>query len=557
MTNKQWRKEAVVYQIYPRSFQDSTGSGVGDLNGITRRLDYLKDLGVDVIWLSPVYASPNVDNGYDISDYRRINPEFGTMEDFDRLLAEAHSRGIKIVMDLVVNHTSDQHPWFIESRSSKDNPKRDWYIWRDGFRGGPPNELRSVFSGSAWQFDEKTGQHYLHLFAAAQPDLNWANPDVREAVFSMMSWWLDKGIDGFRMDVIDAIYKPDSALAVSGKKAETCFGNPGVHVYLKEMRGKVLSKYEIMTVGETSSVTTETAPLYAGNDGAELDMVFQFEHTWIDNDKKFGKWRPVPFKLSKLKALLSRWQTALYGKAWNSLYWDNHDQPRVVSRFGDDSSDENRIRSAKMLALCLHMMQGTPYIYQGEELGMTNMPFQNLEDCRDVEIFNAYRELVIEKKLLTLDQLMEGVRKLGRDNARTPMQWDASENAGFSAGTPWIPVNPNYTHINAASQTGDAGSVFSFYKKLIRLRKEHPVIVYGNYELLLPNEERVYIYRRSFEGEALLVICNFTGKEICDIDLNVLGAEKGELLISNYEADKISNTRLLPYEARACFGMLV
>jgi oligo-1,6-glucosidase len=524
---------------------------VGDLNGITGRLDYLKNLGVDVIWLSPVYASPNVDNGYDISDYQRINPEFGTMEDFDRLLAEAHSRNIKIMMDLVVNHTSDQHPWFIESRSSKNNPKRDWYIWRDGFKGDPPNELHSVFSGSAWQYDDKTYQYYLHLFATGQPDLNWANPDVREAVFSMMTWWLNKGIDGFRMDVIDAIYKPESALAVSGKKAETCFGNPGVHVYLKEMCQKVLSKYDIMTVGETSSVTTETAPLYAGNDGAELNMVFQFEHTWIDQDKEFGKWLPAPFKLSKLKTVLSHWQTALYGKAWNSLYWDNHDQPRVVSRFGDDSSDESRIRSAKMLALCLHMMQGTPYIYQGEELGMTNMPFQNLEDCRDVEIFNAYRELVSEKKLLTKEQLMDGVRKLGRDNARTPMQWDASENGGFSAGTPWIPVNPNYTNINAASQTGDADSVFSFYKKLIRLRKEHPIIVYGNYELLLPNEERVYAYRRNFKGEALLVICNFTGKEISDIDLSALGAGKGTLLISNYGTDQINNSRLLPYEGRA------
>jgi oligo-1,6-glucosidase len=556
MNNRQWWKEAVVYQIYPRSFQDTTGSGVGDLNGITWRLDYLKDLGINVIWLSPIYESPNVDNGYDISDYRKINPEFGTMEDFDRLLSEAHRRNIKIVMDLVVNHTSDQHPWFLESRSSKDNPKRDWYIWRDGSKDGPPNDLRSVFSGSAWQYDEKIGQYYLHLFAVGQPDLNWANPEVREAVFSMMTWWLDKGIDGFRMDVIDAIHKPESALAVSGGKAESCFGSGGVHGYLKEMRQKVLSRYDIMTVGETSSVTTKTASLYAGNDGAELNMVFQFEHTLIDHDSEFGKWRPVPFQLSKLKEIFSRWQTALYGRAWTSLYWDNHDQPRIVSRFGEDSTEELRVRSAKMLALCLHMMQGTPYIYQGEELGMTNMPFQKFEDCRDVEIFNACRELVTEKKLLTLEQLMEGVRKLGRDNARTPVQWDASKNGGFSTGTPWIAVNPNYVNINAASQVGDDDSVYRFYKKLIRLRKEYPVIVYGNYELLLPEDDRIFAYHRNSETKnpgspALLVICNFTGKELIGIDLSALGAGTGKLLIANYAADKISDTRLLPCEGRA------
>jgi oligo-1,6-glucosidase len=559
MSTKQWWKEAVVYQVYPRSFQDTTGSGVGDLNGITRRLDYLKDLGVDVIWLSPVYDSPNVDNGYDISDYRRINGEFGTMEDFDRLLAEAHRRGLKIVMDLVVNHTSDQHPWFRESRSSRDNPKRDWYIWRDGFEGGPPNELGSVFSGSAWEYDETTAQYYLHLFAKAQPDLNWANPAVREAVYSMMRWWLDKGIDGFRMDVIDAIHKPEASVAVTGRKAPSCFGSPGVHDYLKEMHQKVLAAYDIMTVGETSSVTVETAPLFAGNDGAELNMVFQFEHTWIDQDKDLGKWRPLPFDLLKLKEIFSRWQTALHGRAWNSLYWDNHDQPRIVSRFGNDSTEELRVRSAKMLALCLHMMQGTPYIYQGEELGMTNMSFQSLEECRDVEIFNAHRELVREKKRLTQEQFMEGVRKLGRDNARTPMQWDASVNGGFSTGTPWIGLNPNYPGINAAAQTGDPDSVWSFYRKLIRLRKEHPVIVYGNYEALLPRDKRVFAFRRTFEGQSLLVLCNFTGDEITDLDLARLGAANpgagpGELLIANYGAAELSAARLLPYEGRAWLG---
>ncbi|GHV56021.1 oligo-1,6-glucosidase [Spirochaetia bacterium] len=562
MEKKTWWKEAVVYQIYPRSFQDSTGSGVGDLNGITQRLDYLKDLGVDVIWLSPVYASPNVDNGYDISDYRAIMDEFGTMEDFEKLLSESHKRGLKILMDLVVNHSSDRHPWFIESRSSIDNPKRDWYIWRDGFKGGChpegglPNDLRSVFSGSAWTKDEKTGQYYMHNFAAAQPDLNWANADVRNAVYDMMGFWLDKGVDGFRMDVIDAIDKPASALAVSGGKAETCFGNPGVHEYLKEMNQKVLSRYGIMTVGETSSVTVETAPLYAGNDGKELNMVFQFEHTWVDHDKDLGKWKPLPLDLPKLKKILSRWQTALHGRAWNSLYWDNHDQPRIVSRFGNDSTEELRVLSAKMLAACLHMMQGTPYIYQGEELGMTNYPFNSLEECNDVEIHNAYRELVTEKKLLTHEEMMKGIRKLSRDNARTPMQWDEGNNAGFSAGTPWMMVNPNYKTINAAVQVHDPESVFSFYKRLIGLRKEHPVIVYGDYELLLPEDERLFVYRRRFEGAGLLVLCNFTSQRITGIDIEALRNDDDKLLIGNYHGTETEKKVIMPYEARVYYSSI-
>ncbi|GHT66015.1 oligo-1,6-glucosidase [Spirochaetia bacterium] len=562
MEKKTWWKEAVVYQIYPRSFQDSTGSGVGDLNGITQRLDYLKDLGVDVIWLSPVYASPNVDNGYDISDYRAIMDEFGTMEDFEKLLSESHKRGLKILMDLVVNHSSDRHPWFIESRSSVDNPKRDWYIWRDGFKGGChpegglPNDLRSVFSGSAWTKDEKTGQYYMHNFAAAQPDLNWANPDVRNAIFDMMKWWLDKGVDGFRMDVIDAIDKPASALAVSGGKAETCFGNPGVHEYLKEMNQKVLSRYGIMTVGETSSVTVDTAPLYAGNDGKELNMVFQFEHTWVDHDKTLGKWKPLPLDLPKLKKILSRWQTALHGRAWNSLYWDNHDQPRIVSRFGNDSTEELRVLSAKMLAACLHMMQGTPYIYQGEELGMTNYPFNSLEECNDVEIHNAYRELVTEKKLLTHEEMMKGIRKLSRDNARTPMQWDDGKNAGFSAGTPWMGINPNYKTINAAAQVSDPESVFSFYKRLIRLRKEYPVIVYGDYELLLPEDERLFVYHRRFEDASILVLCNFTSQRITGIDIDALRNDDDKLLIGNYHDTETEKKVIMPYETRVYYSSI-
>ncbi|MDR1287064.1 MAG: alpha-glucosidase [Treponema sp.] len=544
MNPKEWWKETVVYQIYPRSFKDSTGSGVGDLNGVTEKLDYLAELGAGVIWLSPVYESPNVDNGYDISDYLSIMKEFGTMADFDRLLSEAHRRNIKIVMDLVVNHTSDRHPWFIESRSSRDNPKRGWYIWRDGYKGpdgktGVPNKLESVFSGPAWKYDEKTGQYYLHLFASAQPDLNWANLDVRNAVFDIMNWWLDKGIDGFRMDVIDAIHKPESAVAVSGKDAETCFGSPGVHGYLKEMRRKVLAGRDIMTVGECSSATVKTARLFAGSGGSELNMVFQFEHTWIDHDKQFGKWRPLPYKLSRLKEILSRWQTGLYKKGWNSLYWDNHDQPRAVSRFGDDSTEENRVRSAKMLAACLHMMQGTPYIYQGEELGMTNMPINSLDGLNDVEIFNAYRELVEEKKLLTRDEIMTGIKKLGRDNARTPMQWNTSANAGFTTGKPWMKVNPNYKTINAASQIHDPESVFSFYRRLIRLRREYPVIVYGDYKLLLPGDEKLFVYRRRHEGKTLFVLCNFSGEKAAAPAIpEFKKAEKsGKLLIANYNED--------------------
>jgi oligo-1,6-glucosidase len=553
---KKWWKEAVVYQIYPLSFQDSTGSGTGDLNGIISRLDYLKNLGIDVIWLSPICESPGVDNGYDISDYQAIDPRYGSMADFDRLLAEAHRQGLKIVMDLVVNHTSDQHPWFLESRSSQENSRRDWYIWRDGFKGGPPNELRSVFSGSAWQKDEASGQYYLHLFTVEQPDLNWANPDVRNAVYDMMRFWLDKGVDGFRMDVIDAICKPDSALAVSGGPAENPFGYAGVHDYLREMNEKVLSHYDIMTVGETSSATVKSAALFAGNDGRELNMVFQFEHMFFDRDEQLGKWRAKEFNLADLKKILDAWQTGLYGRAWNSLYWNNHDQPRVVSRFGNDTGEESRTRSAKMLGLCLHLMQGTPYIYQGEELGMVNTPLRSLEDCRDVEVFNAYRELVEEKKLLSHGEMMAGIQKSSRDNARTPMQWDGTNNAGFSAGEPWIPVNPNYRAINAAIQAGDPNSVRSFYQRLIKLRKEHPIIVYGDFEDLLPGDKRVYAYRRRLGDQSLVAICNFSGTEIRGIDLNALGAGDGELLISNYAAETLDNARLLPYEGRAFLSAL-
>ena len=541
-----WWKEAVIYQIYPRSFMDSNGDGIGDLQGIISRLDYLKYLGIDVIWLSPVYKSPNDDNGYDISDYQDIMDEFGTMEDFDELLAAAHARGIKIVMDLVVNHTSDEHQWFVESQKSKDNAYRDYYIWREGKDAQtPPNNWGSCFGGSAWQYDEKTGMYYLHLFSKKQPDLNWDNPKVRGEVFEMMTWWCEKGIDGFRMDVISMISKtkemPDGK---NGDFGPYCIHGPNVHHYLREMNEKVLSKYDIMTVGETAGVTTTLAQQYAGEDAHELDMVFQFEH--VDGDGKYGKWTDEKIPLVTLKEPLSRWQTELYGKAWNSLFWDNHDQPRAVSRFGDDRPMYREV-SAKMLATCLHMLQGTPYIYQGEELGMTNYPFQRPSDFRDIESVNAYREWCSEGRL-SHEVFWPCITFKSRDNARTPVQWDDSPHAGFTTGTPWIAVNPNYTEINAKAETADPDSVFHYYKKLIALRKAYPVVVYGKYEMMMEDSEELYVYTRAFEKESLLVVCSF-----CDHDTNfTLPAEfaGASCLICNVE-NEYGNPKmtLKPYEA--------
>ena len=509
--NRTWWKEAVIYQIYPRSFMDSNGDGIGDLQGIISRLDYLKYLGIDVIWLSPVYKSPNDDNGYDISDYQDIMDEFGTMKDFDELLAAAHAHGIKIVMDLVVNHTSDEHKWFMESRKSKENAYRDYYIWREGKDAQtPPNNWGSCFGGSAWQYDEVTGMYYLHLFSKKQPDLNWDNPNVRKEVFDMMTWWCDKGIDGFRMDVISMISKtkemPDGK---NGDFGPYCIHGPNVHQYLQEMNEKVLSKYDIMTVGETAGVTTTLAQQYAGEDTHELNMVFQFEH--VEGDGKYGKWTDAKIPLVTLKKTLSRWQTELYGKAWNSLFWDNHDQPRAVSRFGDDRPMYREV-SAKMLATCLHMLQGTPYIYQGEELGMTNYPFQSPDDFRDIESINAYKEWCSEGKL-SHEVFWPCIIFKSRDNARTPVQWDDSPQAGFTTGTPWIAVNPNYTTINAKAETADFNSVFHYYKKLIALRKENPIMVYGKYEALMEDSEELFVYTRTMENEKLLVVCSFCDHE--------------------------------------------
>ena len=551
MMKRTWWKEAVVYQIYPRSFMDSNGDGIGDLKGITSKLDYLNYLGIDVIWLSPVYRSPNDDNGYDISDYRDIMDEFGTMEDFDELLKKAHEKGIRIVMDLVVNHTSDEHAWFIESRKSKENPYRDYYIWRKGKDGGnPPNNWGSCFGGPAWQHDEETDMYYLHLFSKKQPDLNWDNPKVREEIFDMMSWWCDKGIDGFRMDVISMISKhkemPDGkVIDLYGDFGPYCVNGPNVHTYLQEMNEKVLSKYDIMTVGETSGVTTELAKQYAGEDTHELNMVFQFEH--VESDGKYGKWTDEKISLICLKNILSRWQTELYGKAWNSLFWDNHDQPRAVSRFGDDRP-EFREASAKMLATCLHMMQGTPYIYQGEELGMTNYPFGDLQDFRDIESIHAYQDWC-ESGIVSHEEFWPCLLKKSRDNARTPMQWDDTEHAGFTEGTPWIAVNPNYKEINAKAGTEDICSVFHYYKKLISLRKHNPIIVYGKYELLLPEDENLYVYTRTLEEEKLLVVCSFTDQETAfSISEEFVGAE---CIISNTGREKYEAGEMIlnPYES--------
>ena len=547
-----WWKEAVIYQIYPRSFQDSNGDGIGDLNGITMHLDYLKKLGIDVIWLSPVYKSPNDDNGYDISDYRDIMTEFGTMEDFDRMLAAAHERGIKIVMDLVVNHSSDEHKWFIESRKSKDNPYRDYYIWKDPKDGHEPTNWGSNFSGSAWKFDETTGQYYLHLFSEKQPDLNWENPKVRDEVYDMMTWWCDKGIDGFRMDVISMISKvqsyPDGEVfdGVYGNANPYVCNGPRVHEFLQEMNRRVLSRYDIMTVGEAAGVTVDEAKRYANNEGTELNMVFHFEHTdgSSNSESVIGKWTVNPPRLSYVRGILNKWQTELEGKAWGSLYWDNHDQPRAVSRFGNDSKEWREI-SAKMLATVLHMQKGTPYIYQGEEFGMTNTHFDSIDDCRDIEEINAYQQYVVDHKLVDSETMLRCFDTIARDNARTPVQWNDSPNAGFTTGTPWINVNPNYTEINAEAALADPNSVFYYYQKLISLRHTTPIIVYGTFRPLLESSEVIYAYERDLDGKVLTVAANWTDKEQECTLFDDLG---GEELISNYESHK--DGVLQPYEAR-------
>lgn len=508
---KNWWKESVIYQIYPKSFCDSNGDGIGDIRGIISKLDYLQTLGVDVIWISPIYESPDFDNGYDISDYQAIKQVFGSMDDFDELLSKAHQKGLKILMDLVVNHTSHLHPWFIESQQGKDSKKRDFYIWKQGKADAPPNNWGAWFGGSAWTKSPATDEYFLHIFSPYQPDLNWENAGLRQEVYQMMRWWLDKGIDGFRMDVISLISKhpdfPDGEIESGeyGNLKPFVANGPKVHDYLKEMRREVLSKYDIMTVGEASGVTIEEASKYANIDGSELNMVFQFEHMDLDGGETF-KWNLDKIDLVELKKTLSKWQVDLEGKAWNSLYWCNHDQPRMLSRLGN--TGDLREMSAKMLATCLHLMQGTPYIYQGEELGMTNIEFTDIAEVNDIESINAYMTLT-QSGLYTEDEMLKIISYKGRDNARTPMQWDTTSNAGFTSGKPWIKLNPNYQTINAAEQLGREDSVYHYYRQLVSLRKHEEIVVYGHYHLHDLENKEVYAYTRTFDHKTWLIICNF------------------------------------------------
>lgn len=555
MTNPEWWRSAVVYQIYPRSFADATGDGVGDLPGITAHLDHLERLGVDVVWLSPVYRSPMDDNGYDISDYHDVDPIFGTLDDFDTLLADVHRRGMKLVMDLVVNHTSDEHPWFAESRSSKDNPKRDWYWWRParpghvpGGPGAEPTNWGSFFSGPAWEYDETTGEYYLHLFSRKQPDLNWENPEVRQAVYAMMRNWLDKGVDGFRMDVMNLISKdpalPDGKVRPGqeyGERDAAVVDGPRVHEFVAEMHREVFAGIDrdLLLVGETPGVSIEEARKYTDPARGEVDMVFHFEHMQVDRGAT--KWDVRPFEMPTLRACLARWQDGLAESGWNSLYWDNHDQPRVVSRWGDDG--ECRVESAKLLATVLHLQRGTPYLYQGDELGMTNYPFTSVAEFNDIESVNYYREAIAAG--LDPAEAFAALRTMSRDNARTPMQWDDSPHAGFTTGTPWLPVNPNHREINAASQVGVPGSVFEHHRQLIALRHEEPAVAHGDFTLLLPDHEQLFVFTRRHEAVELVVIANFSGKAAELPDVLVERCADATLLVGDR-----TDADLRPWESR-------
>jgi len=571
---KNWWKEAVVYQIYPRSFKDSNGDGVGDINGIIEKLDYVKELGIDIIWLSPVYKSPNDDNGYDISDYRSIMEDFGTIEDWEKMLEQIHKRGMKLIMDLVVNHTSDEHRWFIESRSSKDNPKRDYYIWRDGRDGAEPNNWESYFSIPAWTYDEKTNQYYLHLFTPKQPDLNWENPKVVDEVFDMMKWWLDKGIDGFRMDVINLIGKPEG-LPDSVRFGERYDGhvfdpalyanNEKSHTYLKQMRKKVLNNYDVMTVGETPMVTPDIALEYVDHKNEELDMVFHFEHVEsVGNAVPKGFFRIMLFVIEELwnmllhgsrkfdvlkyKDLVNRWYTVIERGGWNSQYFSNHDQPRQVSKFGDVTTYHRR--SAKMLATLIHTLPGTPYVYQGEEIGMTNIRFNSINDYRDIATINAYKKAV-DGGIPAVFAMM-AVYSKSRDNARTPMQWNSKKYAGFSTGTPWLKVNPNYKKINAEKQANDRASILNYYKKIISLRKEKGIMVYGDFKIIDEKNRRSISYIREYEDKKLLVIINLTGKRAHAKIENDIDLSDAKVILSNVRKSSFtrdSHVNLRPYEA--------
>lgn len=531
---EQWWKKAVIYQVYPRSFQDSNGDGNGDLNGIIKRLDYLENLGVDAIWLSPVYKSPQDDNGYDISDYQDIDPMFGTLADMEHLIEEAKRHNIRIIMDLVLNHTSDEHRWFMEAKKSRDNAYHDYYVWRDGDALMPPNDMRACFGGSAWEWVPKLKQYYFHQFSVKQPDLNWDNPKVRQEIYDMINWWIEKGVGGFRLDVIDQIAKePDKKITNNGTR---------LHEFIQEMSRETFQKGNLVTVGEAWGATTENAKQFSNPDGSELSMVFQFEHIVLDQQAGKEKWDLAPLPFLKLKEIWNRWQTELYACGWNSLFWNNHDLPRIVSRWGNDK--EYRTESAKMLASLLHCMQGTPYIYQGEELGMTNVKY-SIEEYQDIETRNMYNER-LEKGYEEAD-IMHSIHAKGRDNARTPMQWNDGKNAGFTKGTPWIKVNPNYKEINAEAQINDRSSIYNYYKKLIELRKNYDVFQEGRFQMLLESDENIFAYMRHGKAQKLLVICNFFDK-VLECPLQEMWS-KGRMLLGNYE--EIKDSRVLrPYEAR-------
>ncbi|MCA1063455.1 alpha-glucosidase [Rossellomorea sp. AcN35-11] len=547
---KAWRKEAVGYQIYPRSFQDSNGDGIGDLQGVIQRLDYIKELGIDVIWICPMYKSPNDDNGYDISDYQDIMEDFGTMEDFDQLLNEVHKRGMKLIIDLVLNHTSDEHPWFIESKSSKNSPKRDWYIWRDGVKGKEPNNWESIFGGSAWEYDEETDQYFLHVFSTKQPDLNWENEEVRDALYDTVNWWLDKGIDGFRIDAISHIKKRPGLPDMPNPKKEKYVSSfdmhmnqKGIHTFLQEFKDRTYGNYDVMSVGEANGVKADEAELWVGKENGKMDMIFQFEH--------LGLWDAETnpdLDIVELKKVLTRWQKGLEGNGWNALFIENHDKPRVVSTWGND--EEYWRESATAMATMYFLMQGTPFIYQGQEIGMTNVQFPSIEDYDDVAVKNLYR--LKREEGVSHKEIMEIIWASSRDNSRTPMQWSDAENSGFTNGTPWMKVNPNYKTINVKAQENDENSILNFYKKMIQLKKDENVFTYGIYDLLLEKDKQIYAYTRTGDDQSMIVITNLSTKEaVCDLDELTVSSQN--LLLNNYVVDshkEVSTFTLKPYEAR-------
>ncbi|MBP1969351.1 glycosidase [Virgibacillus natechei] len=551
--NKIWWKEAIAYQIYPRSFMDSNGDGIGDIQGIISKLDYLKNLGVDVVWVSPIYSSPNDDNGYDISDYKGIMDEFGTMEDFDQLLEEVHTRGMKLIMDLVINHTSDEHPWFIESRSSKGNPYRDYYLWQEGKKDGKePNNWESIFGGSAWEYDAKTNEYYMHVFSRKQPDLNWENPAVRNDLYEMVNWWLDKGIDGFRVDAISHIKKengyPDLPNPDNKKYVPSFNGHmnrPGIQQFLQELKHETFDHYDIMTVGEANGVDVEEAEDWVGEANGTFNMIFQFEHLDLWGNSTTGG-----LDIHALKQTLTKWQKGLDGVGWNALFLENHDQPRSVSTWGND--EVWRVESAKCLATMYFLMQGTPFIYQGQEIGMTNVQFDSIDDYNDVSIKNLYNNEREEGK--PHQEIMEVIWKNGRDNSRTPMQWNHDENAGFTTSdTPWLKVNPNFKEINVEQSLNDPDSIYNYYKRMIKLRKENAVLVYGDYELILEDHDKIFAYTRTLDNEKVIVIANLFAEETSFIFPDISQSKSSEVILSNYEVDseRASNEILLkPYEAR-------